>query len=114
MDVKRITVRVEPGVHERASRLAAERGVSLNTFVTEAIEAFVELGTADGDRWPFAALGGLLVPAADAAGLNEDDLQRHVREARTRIWHERYEAVLGHARTEVATVSSDIQRSQVS
>jgi len=35
-------------------------------------------------------LSDLLAPAAQAKGLTEEDLMQHVREARRRIWEERY------------------------
>lgn len=41
-------------------------------------------------RFPLSLLSELLVPAARAKGLTEEDLKRSVRAARKKIWEERY------------------------
>ena len=100
MGFRRITVRVTPELHERAARAADDGNVSLNTLVVEAVEAYVSVHTPAMERWPLAELSALLAPAADAADLTADDVQRHLREVRRRIWAERYEAAARSGGTE--------------
>jgi len=49
-------------------------------------------------RFPLKELSDMLAPAAQAKGLTEEELMRHVREARRRIWQERYQQVIEAAR----------------
>lgn len=91
MQVKRITIRVPPELHQQLGRLAADRSVSLNTLAVEALEAYTEALAAGQERFPLRQLGALLAPAAEAADLTEEELLHHARQARRRIWQERYE-----------------------
>lgn len=92
MRIKRITVRVSPELHKRVSRAAAERHLSLNQLVAEALETYVHRLDMVSGKWPLRELSALLAPAAEASGLSEEELLRHVREVRRRIWEERYRA----------------------
>lgn len=91
MQIKRITIRVSPELHQRLSRLAAGRSVSLNTLAVEALEAYTETLAAGQDRFPLRELSALLAPAAEAADLTEEELLHYARLVRRRIWQERYE-----------------------
>jgi hypothetical protein len=42
------------------------------------------------ERFPLKELSALLAPAAQTKGLTEEEMIRHVKEARRRIWQERY------------------------
>jgi HicB family. len=52
MEIKRITIRVPPELHQRLSQLAADRSVSLNTLAVEALEAYTESLAAEQERFP--------------------------------------------------------------
>jgi predicted transcriptional regulator len=98
MQVKRITIRVPPELHQQLSRLAASRSVSLNTLAVEALEAYAEALTAGRERFPLRELSALLAPAAEAADLTEEELLHYARLVRRRIWQERYErAIQSHS-----------------
>lgn len=85
MEVRRITIRVSPKLHRRLSRLAADRAVSLNMLAVEALEAYTQARAPDQERLPLKPLSALLVPAAEAADLTEEELLRHARQVRRRI-----------------------------
>ncbi|MBI4483907.1 MAG: toxin-antitoxin system HicB family antitoxin [Acidobacteria bacterium] len=92
MAVKRVTVRVSRELHRRITQAAAKRHVSLNQFVTEALDASAgqhESSPLSPDK--LRELSALLAPAAEAKGLSEEELLRHLREVRQRIWKERYQ-----------------------
>jgi len=91
MEIKRITIRVSPKLHQRLSQLAASRSVSLNTLAVEALEAYAEALAAGQERFPLRQLSALLAPAAEAANLTEEELLHYARQVRRRIWQERYE-----------------------
>jgi len=91
VDAKRITIRVPPALHRQLHQAAAAQSVSLNTLAVRALETYVEETSADRERLPLRELGALLAPAAEAAELSEEDLLRHARQVRRRIWQERYE-----------------------
>jgi len=90
-DIRRITIRVSPDLHRRMGKLAAKRTMSLNTLAVEAMEAYTKAPMTATERFPLKELAALLAPAAEAADISEEDLQRHVREVRRRIWQERYQ-----------------------
>jgi len=97
MEIKRITIRVSPKLHQRLRQLAAGRSVSLNTLAVEALEAYAEALAAGQERFPLRELSALLAPAAEAANLTEEELLHYARQVRRRIWQERYEkAVQSH------------------
>jgi len=91
MDVKRITIRVPPALHRQLHQVASDQSVSLNTLAVRALETYVEESTAPQERLPLRELSAVLVPAAEAAQLTEEELLRHARQVRRRIWQERYE-----------------------
>lgn len=91
MSVKRITVRVSPELHERATEVATQHQKSLNQFVAEAIEVYIHRKEAEAGQWPLGELSALLAPAAEAKDLSEGELLRRVREVRRHIWEERYQ-----------------------
>lgn len=98
MEIKRITIRVSPKLHQRLSQLAANRSVSLNTLAIEALEAYAEALTAGRERFPLRELSALLAPAAEAANLTEEEVLHYARQVRRRIWQERYErAIQSHS-----------------
>lgn len=102
-NTRRITLRVPPQLYQALTQAAVERDVSLNHLAVEALELYLvqekELalsrsperseGEAKG-RFPLQELSDLLAPAAQARGLTEEEMMRHVKEARRRIWYERY------------------------
>lgn len=90
MSVKRITIRVSPTLHRQVLQAAAERTLSLNQFVVEALEAYLRQQASRKSPWPLQELSALLAPAAEAQGLTEEDLLTHLKEIRRRIWEERY------------------------
>jgi hypothetical protein len=51
-------------------------------------------GLVERRRYPLKELSDLLAPAAQAKGLTEEELMRHVKEARRRIWQERYQGMI--------------------
>jgi hypothetical protein len=94
-NIRRITLRVPSQLHQALTQAAAERDVSLNHLAVEALELYLvqEKGLALSEakgRFPLRELSGLLAPAAQARGLMEEEMTRHVKEARRRIWQERY------------------------
>lgn len=94
MEVKRITIRVSPNLHRQLHEVAEDRSVSLNTLAIEALEMVVKDRAAEGDRLPLRELSNLLAPAAEATELTEEELLHHARQARRRIWQERYEKAI--------------------
>jgi predicted transcriptional regulator len=101
-EVKRITVRVTPELHSRLNRLATDREVSLNTLAINALETYSHAGKPLPERLPLQELSALLAPAAEAIDLTEEDLLRHAREVRKRIWRERYEQEVRSANEQAA------------
>jgi predicted transcriptional regulator len=87
-ELRRITLRVSPQLHQNLTQVAQEQNKSLNHLAVEALEEYL-LQTQE--RLPLQEMSDLLVPAAQAAGLDEESLLRHVKEARRRIWQERYQ-----------------------
>lgn len=90
VEVKRITIRVAPELHQRLNQLATNQDVSLNTLAVNALEAY----TTPKDRstfLPLQELSALLARIADADSLTEAEVQQQARETRQRLWHERYE-----------------------
>jgi len=86
-DIRRITLRVPSRLHRTLIQVAGERDTSLNRLVIEALERYV---VQERGRFPLKELSDLLAPAAQAKGLTEEEIMRHVKEARRRIWQERY------------------------
>jgi uncharacterized protein (DUF1778 family) len=86
--LRRITLRVPRRLHQTLTEAAQSRNKSLNNLAVEALEQYV---LQEQERLPLKEISELLVPAAQAAGMNEKDLLRHVKEARRRIWQERYQ-----------------------
>lgn len=93
MAEKRITIRVSPKLHKQVAQAAAKRKVSLNQFISEALEASTRHQEPTVGPWRLRELSALLAPAAEARGLTEDELLRHVRAVRRSIWKERYQEV---------------------
>jgi site-specific recombinase XerD len=94
-NIRRITLRVPSQLHQALTQAAAERDVSLNHLAVEALELYLvqerELALSEAKgRFPLKELSDLLAPAAQARGLTEEEVMRHVKEARRRIWQERY------------------------
>jgi uncharacterized protein (DUF1778 family) len=87
-DLRRITLRISPQLHQNLTQAAQSQNKSLNHLAIEALEEYL---LQEQERLPLKELSQLLVPAAQAAGLDEETLTRHVKEARRRIWHERYQ-----------------------
>ena len=90
MEAKRITIRVSPKLHRRLCRAASGESVSLNSLATKALEEYVQTHAQESERLALRELGDLLTPAAEADGLTEEELLRHARQVRQRIWQERY------------------------
>ena len=109
MQVKRITIRVPPELHQQLTRLAADRSVSLNTLAVEALEAYAEALAAGHRRFPLRELSALLAPAAEAADLTEEELLHYARQIRRRIWQERYERAVQSLRSAQGGLHSDQQ-----
>lgn len=91
VEVKRITIRISPALHQRLHKAADAQDVSLNKLAVRALETYVEEPTADQGRLPLRELSTLLAPAAEVAELTEEELLQHARQVRRRIWQERYE-----------------------
>jgi len=94
-NIRRITLRVPSQLHQALTQAAAERDVSLNHLAVETLELYLvqekELALSEAKgQFPLKELSGLLAPAAQARGLTEEEMMRHVKEARRRIWYERY------------------------
>lgn len=87
--VRRITIRVPGQLHRALSRVASKSELSLNQLAVEAFEEYLNSQAAQG-KFPLAELNRLLAPAARARKLRESDAVRHAKEARRRIWEERY------------------------
>ena len=94
-NIRRITLRVPSQLHREFSRAASERYLSLNQLAVQALETYL---VQEKGRFPLKELSDMLAPAAQAKGLTEEELMRHVREARRRIWQERYQQVIEAAR----------------
>lgn len=88
--IKRITIRVPATLHKALAHAAIDRDTSLNRLAVEALEQYLATIKGEEGRVPLRELSDLLTPAAQAKGLTEEDLMQHVREARRRIWEERY------------------------
>ncbi|RMF89510.1 MAG: toxin-antitoxin system HicB family antitoxin [Nitrospinota bacterium] len=86
--MKRITLRVPSSVHHALTQLAAKRHVSLNTLALEALQRYI---AQEKRRFPFKELSDVLVPAAQAQGLTEEEIQHQIKEMRRRLWQERYQ-----------------------
>jgi len=91
-DLRRITLRMPSRLHEALTEAAAHRDLSLNTVALEALETYV---AQENQRLPLRELSEALAPAASAEGLTEEELLLHVKEARPRIWRERYQDMVG-------------------
>jgi hypothetical protein len=89
-EVKRITIRVSPALHQQLHQTADEQSVSLNTLVVKALETYVKDSAAGQGRLSLQDLSDLLSPVAEAGGLSEEELLQHARQVRRRIWQERY------------------------
>jgi uncharacterized protein (DUF1778 family) len=89
-EIKRITIRVPATLHKALAHAAIDRDTSLNRLAVEALEQYLVTLKGKEGRFPLRELGDLLTPAAQAKGLTEEDFMQHVREARQRIWEERY------------------------
>src|SRR5512136_2490319 len=94
MEAKRITIRVSPKLHKRLAHAASGESVSLNSLAVKALEEYVAVHARKDERLALRELSDLLAPAAEADELTEEELLRHVRQVRQRIWHERYEKTL--------------------
>lgn len=99
-DIKRITLRVPSQLHQALTQVAAEQDVSLNHLAIEALELYL---VREKGRFPLKELSDLLAPAAQTKGLTEEELMRHVKEARQRIWQERYREMIGVSQQAQAT-----------
>ncbi len=86
-EIRRITLRVPDQLHEALAQAADEREVSLNQLAVEALAHFL---VHERGRYPLKELSVLLAPAARSKKLDEQALSRRVKEARRRIWRERY------------------------
>lgn len=102
VEVKRITIRVAPELHLRLNQLAANQDVSLNTLAINALEAYTANRKNAPAHLPLQELSALLAPVADADSVTEEELLRHARETRQRLWKERYEKIT-LAQTQPAT-----------
>jgi predicted transcriptional regulator len=94
MEAKRITIRVSPKLHKRLAHAASGEAVSLNSLAVRALEEYIAVHTQKDERLALRELGDLLAPAAEAEALTEEELLRHARQARQRIWQERYEKTI--------------------
>ena len=89
-EIRRITIRVPATLHKALTHAAMDRETSLNRLAVEALDQYLVTLRGKEGRFPLRELSDLLTPAAQAKGLTEEDLMQHVREARRRIWEERY------------------------
>ncbi len=94
-DISRITLRMPSQLHQALIQVAAERDLSLNRLAVEVLELYV---VQEKGRFPLRELSDLLAPAAQTRGLTEEEMMRHVKEARRRIWQERYREVVEASR----------------
>lgn len=90
-NMRRITVRVPRQLHQMLAHMAKKSQTSLNRIAVEALQTHV---TNEQQRDSVKELSDILAPVADTTGLSEADVLRHVREARRRIWHERYRELI--------------------
>lgn len=95
--VRRVTIRMPKRLHRALSRVAAESDVSLNQLAVDAFEEYLNGQAAQG-KFPLEELSALLAPAARAKNLQESDVARHSKEARRRVWKERYQPALEQVR----------------
>ena len=86
-NIRRITLRVPSQLHQALTQVAVEQDVSLDHLAVEALKLYL---VQERGRFPLKELSDLLAPAAQAKGLTEEEMMRHVKEARRRIWQERY------------------------
>jgi len=99
-DISRITLRMPSQLHQALIQVAAERDLSLNRLAVEALELYV---IQEKGRFPLRELSDLLAPAAQTRGLTEEEMMRHVKEARRRIWQERYREMVETSRNAEGT-----------
>lgn len=90
-DIRRITLRVPAQLHQALAEAAAEQNTSLNHLAVAALQKYL---LQERDRFPLQELSDLLAPAAQAKGISEEEIMRHVKEARQRIWKERYQEMI--------------------
>lgn len=95
--VRRVTIRVPKRLHRALARVAAASDVSLNQLAVDAFEEYLSSQAAQG-KFPLEELSALLAPAARAKNLHESDVTRHIKEARRRIWKERYQPAMEQVR----------------
>lgn len=89
---RRITLRVSASLHQALSAAAAQRKESLNSLAIAALNKYL---IHEQERFPLQEMSNLLAPAAEAKGLQEEDVMRHIKETRRRIWQERYAEMIG-------------------
>ena len=94
VDVRRITIRISPALYQQLHKAADQEEVSLNVLAVRALETYVEEPATGRQHLPLMELSALLAPAAQAAEITEEDLLRHARQVRRRIWQERYESAV--------------------
>ena len=94
-NIRRITLRVPSQLHQALIQAAAERDLSLNRLAVEALELYV---IQEKGRLPLREVSDLLAPVAQTRGLTEEEMMRHVKEARRRIWQERYRKMVDASR----------------
>ena len=85
--IRRITLRVPSQLHRALTQAAAERDVSLNRLAVEALDLYA---VQQKRRFPLKELSAILAPAGQTKGLTEEEMMRHIKEVRRRIWQERY------------------------
>lgn len=88
--IKRITIRVPADLHKALTHAALDRDISLNQLAVEALEQHLVALKGKEGHFPIKELSNLLAPAAQVKGLTEEELIRHAKEARSRIWQARY------------------------
>jgi len=93
---RRITLRVSASLHRALSGAASQQRVSLNSLAVEALNKFL---IREQERFPLQQVSDLLAPAAAAKGLSEEDVLRHIKEARRRIWKERYAEMINSSKS---------------
>jgi predicted transcriptional regulator len=91
VDIRRITIRISPALYRQLHKAADQEEVSLNVLAVKALETYVDKPVTERQHLPVMELSALLAPAAQAAEITEEDLLRHARQVRRRIWQERYE-----------------------
>lgn len=94
-ELRRMTLRVPDQLHEALAQVADEREVSLNQLAVEALAHFL---VHERGRYPLKELSALLSPAARSKKLDERALIGRVKEARRRIWRERYQEMVAASR----------------